>query len=373
MKKVLIYLICILAALECGGCRKADEELTDEALTTETSQPYHFPAADAEEMEPVVFPSSYTKETDHVVFNTEIIVNEEVSDHGLYKTTATYQTLDKEKAYNLLFGEIEIKDSWERDTEMGKEMYYVGNQMHESLYMIKNHLGMTKGTIFSYVLHSFHLEGDNYNADLYLTGETFEFKRIDEAYRELSDVLSELGLDITGQYNCYSLDYKTMEENEYVAAVDEEKAREEYKDSWTKDDNGYFFAVHQTLQGCTVQYPLAEVFKQVCDANAPVQVFYTHNGIVEMQIYDLFTFQQSDEPLALKSFDTVADTIAYKYNMLLTDEKYEVKSAELFFRPVEGDQESFEMIPAWEVTVREVSTGRTLHMYVNALTAEEML
>lgn len=122
-----------------------------------------------------------------------------------------------------------------------------------------------------------------------------------------------------------------------------------------------------------MQYPLAEVFKQVCDANAPVQVFYTHNGIVEMQIYDLFTFQQSDEPLALKSFDAVADTIAYKYNMLLTDEKYEVKSAELFFRPVEGDQESFEMIPAWEVTVREVSTERTLHMYVNALTAEEML
>lgn len=367
MKKVFIYLTCILAVLECGGCRKTDEELADEVLTTET------PATDAKEIDPVVFPAAYTKEMDHVVFNTEIIVNEEVSDHGLYKTTASYQTLNKEKAYDLLFGEIEIGEHWERDTEMGAEMYYVGNQMHESLYMIKNHLSLTKGAAFNYARHSFHLEGDNYNADLYLTGESFEFKRIDEAYRELSEVLSELDLDITGKYNCYSLDYKTMEENEYVAAVDEEKAREEYKDNWTKDDNGYFFAVHQTLQGCTVQYPLAEVFRQVCDANAPVQALYTHNGIVYMDIYDLFTFQQSDEPLALKSFDEVADTIAYKFNMILTEDKYEVKRAELFFRPVEGDQESFEMIPAWEVTIREASTERTLYMYVNALTAEEML
>ena len=355
MKKVLIYLICILAVLECGGCHKTDEE-----LTKETPHPYHFPAA-------------YTKEMDQVVFDTEIIVSEEVSDHGLYETTAAYQTMDKEKAYDLLFGEIEIREHWERDTDMGKEMYYTGNQMHESLYMIKNHLGMAKGPIFNYVLHSFHLEGDDYNADLYLTGKEFEFKSIDEAYRDISEVLSELDLDITGKYNCYSLDYKTMEENEYVVALDEEKAKDEYKDNWTKDDNGYFFAVHQTLQGCTVQYPLAEVFKQVCDANAPVQILYTHNGIVYMDIYDLFTFQQSDKPLSLKSFDEVADTIAHKFNMILTEDKYEVKSAELFFRPVEGDKESFEMIPAWEITIREVSTERTLHMYVNALTAEEML
>ncbi len=131
------------------------------------------------------------------------------------------------------------------------------------------------------------------------------------AYRELSKVLSEIGLDIAGKYNCYSLDYQTMKENEYVINFQGEEDRDRYKDNWTKDDNGYFFAVHQTLQGCTVQYPLAEVFSQVCDANAPVQVFYTRNGIVEMQIYDLFTFHQTDEPLVLKSFDEVADTVAY--------------------------------------------------------------
>ena len=131
------------------------------------------------------------------------------------------------------------------------------------------------------------------------------------AYRELSKVLSEIGLDIAGKYTCYSLDYQTMKENEYVINFQGEEDRDRYKDNWTKDDNGYFFAVHQTLQGCTVQYPLAEVFSQVCDANAPVQVFYTRNGIVEMQIYDLFTFHQTDEPLVLKSFDEVADTVAY--------------------------------------------------------------
>lgn len=75
----------------------------------------------------------------------------------------------------------------------------------------------------------------------------------------------------------------------------------------------------------------------------------------------------------LKDFEEIADAIANKYNMILADSKYEVTEAELFWRPMESGEESFEMIPAWEITVLEVSSGRTLHMYVNAVTAEEIL
>ena len=50
------------------------------------------------------------------------------------------------------------------------------------------------------------------------------------AYRELSKVLSEIGLDIAGKYNCYSLHYQTMKENEYVINFQGEEDRDRYRD-----------------------------------------------------------------------------------------------------------------------------------------------
>lgn len=352
MKKALIFLFCTLVVSGCRGCQKTDGELTRDKVQ------YNFSAA-------------YSNEMDNVIFNTEIIVNEEVNNNGLYKTTAQSQKLNSEKAYDILFDGIEVEEIIEIEAEFGKEVQYIGVD-EETLYIVRDHLNMSKA-IFNYVLHSFNLEGEDYNADQYLTGEEFEFMGIDEAYRSIVEIGSGFDLDISGIYNCYSLDYKKLKENEYVTDNKGKEDKTKYKDKWTEDDNGYFFAIHQIQQGCVVQYPLAGIFKEVCDANAPVQVLYTQNGIGRLDIYELFTFRQSNELLVLKNFEEIADTIADKYNMILTDYKYEVTKAELFWRPVETENQSYEMVPAWEITIHETATEKILHMYINALTAEEML
>lgn len=357
MKRFIIYIFCTLMLLECTGCQNIGGKINDEAV-------------------PYDFPDVYTGEKNNVIFDTEIIVNEEADGNGLYETTAKLQTFDYEKAYDTLFSEIEIKEHTENeDPVYDRIILYTGTQESEMLYMVgNNHLTLSKSGAFSDAFYSFHLEGDDYNADLYLTGEEFAFKSIDEAYRDISEVLKEIGLNVSGKYNCYSLNYKMLEENEYVTNGKGEVDKSLYKDEWTEEDNEYFFAIHQTLQDCVVQYPVGKVFIQVCDANAPVQVLYTNNGIEEMNIYELFTFEQSKKLLKLKGFDEIADAIAYKYNMLLTDDKYEVVSAELFWRPVEiENKREYDMIPAWEIKIYETSTEKTIYMYVNALTAEEML
>lgn len=352
MKRITIVMFCILMVLECTSCQKTDNT----KMASHNNPQYNFPA-------------TFEKEVENVIFNTELSVNDEVMKNGLYKTTALPQKMNSKKAYDILFEGIEVKETIEMVP--GKEMQYLGIN-GENLYMVKDYV--TFSTDFSgYVLHTFKLEGEDYNADQYLTGEEFSFMSIEEAYENLVKTVSGFGMDISGNYNCYSLDYIKMEENEYAINYKGKEDTDSYKESWTEDDNCYFFAVHQLLQGCIVQFPIAEVFREVCDANAPVQALYTKYGLERLDIYELFTFKQSKEPLLLKDFEEIADMIANKYNMILSDSKYEITEAELFWRPMETENEVYEMIPAWEVTILEVSTERTLHMYVNAVTAEEIL
>ena len=364
MKKFLLFFSWGLLALMLSGCGKAEEkgeqvQSEENAETVQsTEQPYDFLEA-------------YSNTMENVTFTTEIIVNDGVREKGLYSTKAYLQKLDAEKAFEKLFGESEVIEQREFDLEGGKERYYRGSN-GESLSTRPNGLFMMK-PLFIHALNTFSLEGEDYNGDLYLTGEEFEFMGIEEAYETLKKEISEFGLDIEGQYHCYSLNYKTMEENEYAMGHDGKEDPSVYKDEWTAEDNGYFFAIHQEVQDCVVQYPVADAFFKISDANAPIQIFYTKNGIEHLDISNIFTFEESDEQLYLKSFDEIAAAIAKKYNMLLTESEYEVTKAELFWRPVETEEEYYEMLPAWEVTVLEKAAQRTFEMYINAVTAEEIV
>lgn len=351
MKKILLCMFYILIILGCTGCQKMDQGEKDKIKYN--------------------FPTTYSKEVENVIFNTEVKVNEEVNSIGLYKTTAFPQKLDSDKAFDVLFDGIEVADSLEIDKELGREVQYIGKD-DESLYMVKNHLNFSKD-LFQYVIHSFHLEGEDYNADQYLTGEEFSFMGIDDAYYNIVKVISEFGMDISGEYHCYSLEHKKMEENEFAMDAVGKEDKKSYKDQWTEEDDSYFFTIHQIQQGCIVQYPIAGIFQEICDANAPVQVLYTKDGIVRLDIYEIFTFEQSDEVLDLRSFEEIADFIADKYNMILSDNKYEVFKAELFWKPVESEDQIYEMIPVWEISIMEKSSEKIMKMYVNALTAEEIL
>ena len=344
-----ILIVCVL--LFCTACSQSDNEVSERIGYD--------------------FPQSFNVEIDeNIKFNTEIIVNEKVREHGLYYTTATIQKKDDDKAYNILFDGIEIVNNFEKSMEGGKEVYYQGADS-ESLFMTPTTLFMSK-PLFYYIVNSFDLE-EKEKSDIYLTNTEFDFMGIDEAYQEIKKIVSDFGIDIQGTYTCYSLDYQTMEKHEYVLGRKGKENKEGYKDEWSEADSGYYFTVHQILQDCIVQYPLADVFCEISNANAPIQVFYTEDGIQMMDIEKVFSFKQTEEKIELKNFDDIADVVASKYSMLLTDSQYEIVKAELFWRPIQVNQRSYNMVPAWEITIIEKPSLVETKMYINASTAEEIV
>ena len=319
----------------------------------------------------VDFPENYNKTIENVIFNTDIVINRNSEKQTLYETTATIQKKDNDKAYEVLFEDVDSEKAADIDRADGKEIYYQGTK-GESLFITPYTLFMSK-TLYPYIVNAFSLEGEDYNADLYLTGKEFTFSDIKQAYQNIVETASLFGLDISGQYTCYSLDYNQMKENEYAFGNDGKINVDSYKACWEEKDNGYYFAIHQMLQGYVVQYPLADVYCKITDANAPIQVLYTENGIEMLDICEIFTFSQSDQKLNLVSFDEIAMTVADKYSMILSDAEYEVTRAELFFRPIKNEKDTYEVVPAWEISIVDKKTNTYSWMYINAATNEEIV
>lgn len=145
MKKIIVYLLFGLIFLGCVGCRKTDkviEEIQEETYKSDTDL-----YQDQRENTEVTlisynFPDTYSMEVENVIFNMKVTVNDEVLDNGLYKTTAFSQKIDGDKAYNILFNGVEIKDSTEVETEYGKQIHYIGTN-DEIFHMTKDSVSMS--------------------------------------------------------------------------------------------------------------------------------------------------------------------------------------------------------------------------------------
>lgn len=128
MKKYYFFvglLICMLTG--CGNYNTAEGE-TDQNI--------------------VDFPENYNKTIENVVFNTNIVINRNSENQTLYETTATIQKKDNDKAYEVLFDDVDSKKAADIDRADGKEIYYQGTN-GESLFITPYTLFMSK-TLYPY-------------------------------------------------------------------------------------------------------------------------------------------------------------------------------------------------------------------------------
>ena len=306
----------------------------------------------------------------NISFQAEVIVPQEVRENGLYDVEIAVQTVDGEAALSVLFQDDTVTKTLEIETDDGPAFYYYGEDksLNANPYTL---FYMT--SFFEYTNNTFHLVGSNANQDLYDTGTQFDFISSGDAYAYLCEIAAAFGLDINGSYHCYSLDYETMEGEEY--AIEQKKGEEDtsvYKPSWTEEDNSYYFTIFQTEQGLRVHYPLSGVFYKLTEENATVQGLVSANGIEMFDISCVFTFTPTGEILTLLPFKDIVDVVTQKYGMILTDNTYTVESAELFWRVLKNSG-GFSITPSWEIIIRELPSESEVYMYVDALTGEEQI
>ena len=383
IKKINSIVLCVSLLIVglLSGCSKNVEPdtVTYKEITPE---PGRLPEPELPEYD---FPELYQEERDSVTFETAIIINNREDMGSFVKTTAELQAVDKDKLFEEFFSDIPSYDEYEHESknEKGEKVttitYVASGETHLSIGPYSSMFNYSSPELSPYVNRAFRLDEkyDDYNADKYSLEHEFSFASKKESFTDIKDCLQEAGIQIGDSYKAYALDHATMQQEEYCMGMNGQEDKSGYKQSWTKEDDCYYFIMRQDFHGLPVYHVFSEVFKDAADINAPVQVQYSAKGIESIYVEKVFAFKQDGQEVILVDFADIAETVFNKYGMILGSSSYKVTEARLHYMvDVMSGKGVYEVFPVWILSIEESTpdegvTG-TLQMIINAATTEEV-
>ena len=370
-KKIKMMFTAIMATALCislAGC--SDDTKTSQTNTSskaETSESVSEESAPSEIG--IEIPERYDKEAENVSFKTDINVSENVRENGLRKLSATVQKPDPAKVFDCLMGDTEIRAKNEEDNN-----YWYEGVNNEILTINNTSIGFSTN-FYVYVSNAFRLQQgySDYNADKYELDKDLEFASRQEAFENIRQALETMGIDIEEQYKCYVLEHSMLQSEEYAMDINGNIDQTGYKDSWTQDDDSYYFAINQKYDDTPAYHVFYDNFPLAADENAPIQVLYNKDGIQFLQLEKVFAFTEQESNYDLKPFEEIAEVIETKYGMLLDGSTYSVNQATLYYMENKMNDEQYEVIPVWIFNTEDKETGKTLQDIVNAETGKEIV
>lgn len=370
-KKIKMMFTAIMATALCislAGC--SDDTKTSQTNTSskaETSESVSEESAPSEIG--IEIPERYDKEAENVSFKTDINVSENVRENGLRKLSATVQKPDPAKVFDCLMGDTEIRAKNEEDNN-----YWYEGVNNEILTINNTSIGFSTN-FYVYVSNAFRLQQgySDYNADKYELDKDLEFASRQEAFENIRQALETMGIDIEEQYKCYVLEHSILQSEEYAMDINGNIDQTGYKDSWTQDDDSYYFVINQKYDDTPAYHVFYDNFPLAADENAPIQVLYNKDGIQFLQLEKVFAFTEQESNYDLKPFEEIAEVIETKYGMLLDGSTYSVNQATLYYMENKMNDEQYEVIPVWIFNTEDKETGKTLQDIVNAETGKEIV
>ena len=222
------------------------------------------------------------------------------------------------------------------------------------------------------IMYSFDPDEKDGNLDKYKKNENLDFMPYEEAYENVRSTLESIGIDMgETEYVSYALDCDTLTKEETAPMDVEGNVDESEKHgTYSKDEECYYFAIWQKQQGVQEYHPNGGVFGCIEAVNAPIQVYYSKNGIERLEIEKAFTFEQQQDSIALKDLSEINQVLTDEFNDILTEETYKVMIGKLVWKTATVGTE---MQPAWYFKIDYTTNkGETYTTYrlVNAETGK---
>ena len=192
---------------------------------------------------------------------------------------------------------------------------------------------------------------DDYNGNKYQDKTDLPFMPQKEAWKNVSEVLDKLGVDVSDDVICYVMEHSIMckEEKKAIARAEEEDTKiPTAKTQWTEDDDCYYFMTYTTWQ----DYPvLPPVMGEGFDENN-VSVIYDKNGIQSLSINGYYPLELKNE-VEVVSPEMVLKALEKYFGNIISDDIYEVQRISLCQKVVQvnPDKHSAEIEPVWECRV----------------------
>lgn len=389
MKKMIYAGIFSFALiLTCfTGCGADDKNISDlqssaSTLSDQTTAQATTPSSSMEAHD-VKFPSEYKKEMGNITFDMDIILPNDFSADNIYNVKAVCQQIDPEFVSSILMSEKETeKSSIDREGMFWQGAdYSILSSYKDSFVFVENPQDTVVGSYRN--AFNLHYGSEDYNASKYLTNNLFDFASSTDTFDRLIMILNEVGFDLNQEdlaYTCYSLDHKTMEQEETVIEpstnMPTEKGR---KSEWTNADDSYYFAAYQCYHGIRIVTEHEVLPVRLADMEAPVSALFSVNGPQEIRVERIFNFSQAD-PVNLLPFEDIVLKLQEKYSMILIEEyEYYFDRAELIYLATGTQESGYSLSPVWVFRMEETyhySTGeaeppRVRYEVIDAVTGGE--
>lgn len=306
------------------------------------------------------FPKEYKKTVDNLTFDTAIDVSPKIISGT--KVTANLHKMDWDAIKAEMFDGIEVKDEQRREAQdidghKSQVIYYTGTG-EQSLGLYESGFDFST-PFFGAVFHAFDIER---NGEKYSTDTQLEFSTTEDAFTDIQEKLKRMGIAIGADpyYVCYSLDYETMKNEEVVLDMFGNDDPAAYKDSWSSEDECYYFSIWQTCNEVVVHSPYSQMINKLGNWNAPIQVMYSKNGIEYIAVGRLYQSVHQNDKVELKSFDEIAQAIIDKYTMIISDANYRVESAKMVYYPIESSDQEYTLTPIWIFEINELTTDENV-------------
>lgn len=365
MKKQLFIIsgILILCAAPCAmGCTQNNSSKSEKSDTERSTKESTF-----------LLDKEYKTKINDITFDIDRIeVSDEVDFDNLHECSVTRQKPDQGKIIDKFSKNKEVvkKDSMDITSVDGSTGTYDYRSFADDSEVYAMDGGMGWSTAFSHKV-SYSFESDDY-FDKYAKEGSFDFGSIDNSLNQLVEELDKCGYELSNyDYEYFLLDYKTMQKEE----KHEEKLGKELDihSDWSVDDNCYAIYISQKEQGIPVYYGNKYFMEDTDPKMMPVGGTVSKNGVESIIVNNLYEIKEENKLIKPVDFDTCAETIANKYGQILSDSKYVVNRAKLYFVPILNEQGGYDIKLSWlfEIIKDDDSSAKE-YILIDAETGKEI-
>lgn len=240
--------------------------------------------------------------------------------------------------------------------------------------------------------------------DVY-TRESLGFMNRSEAFEAVSDVLTQLSLDVMDNAEIYAIDSVTMQtqqDEEIKKQIDYQKARGassiqdptlgyKTKDTFTQDDDFYrlYFTMTQNNIPVTQKSYIIQASERYLDGST-ARVSFSRKGIIELSVMGVYQQQGVAEyPDTLIPVEKALQKAYEEHNAIISTDKVTVTAIDFEYVPVpyNDNYDEVKLTPAWSLTVayerksdkpskdgKEASQSSVSNrmIFINAVTGEKI-
>ena len=189
---------------------------------------------------------------------------------------------------------------------------------------------------------------ESYNLPHFSLSKELPFASREDVFQIIKNHFDTIDVNISENYEAYALNHKKLQKEEQPTDAEGNVVEEYRKASWTKEDDAYYFILHQEVDGVPIrQVAYGDGFQGTGIEQTELMAVYGARGLIAFREYWGYVLEETTEEREIISLDQALESLQKKYDLLLTEDSTLFDEIALELMPVFIRDNEYEIHPVW--------------------------